>query len=71
MITDFLLHSEKEFPTKTALIFEDSEINYFDLNQKALSLAHTLKKNKPHVVSLLLSNSIDFCISFFIYYIEV
>ena len=65
MITDFLLHSAKEFPTKTALIFEDSEINYFDLNQKALSLAHTLKKNKPHVVSLLLSNSIDFCISFF------
>jgi len=65
MITDFLLHSAKEFPSKTALIFEDSEINYFDLNQKALSLAHTLKKNKPHVVSLLLSNSIDFCISFF------
>ncbi len=65
MITDFLLYSAKEFPTKTALIFENSQINYFDLNQKALSLARTLKKNKPHVISLLLSNSIDFCISFF------
>ena len=65
MITDFLFHSAKEFPTKTALIFENSQINYFDLNQKALSLARTLKKNKPHIISLLLSNSIDFCISFF------
>jgi long-chain acyl-CoA synthetase len=65
MIFDFLLDSAKEFPKKTALIFENSQINYFDLNQKALSLARTLKKNKPCVVSLLLSNSIDFCISFF------
>lgn len=65
MITDFLHNSAKEFPTKTALIFEDSQINYSNLNQKALSLAYALKKNKPHVVSLLLSNSIDFCISFF------
>jgi len=65
MITDFLLNSAKEFPEKTALIFGDLKINYFDLNEKALSLAKTLEKNESHVISLLLPNSIDFCISYF------
>jgi long-chain acyl-CoA synthetase len=65
MITDFLLNSSERFPTKTALIFDDSKINYAELVKKSLSLAKFLKTNNSNVVSILLPNSIDFCISFF------
>ena len=65
MITDFLLHSADKFSTKPAVIFENSKITYSDLSQKSFSLANTLETNSPHVISLLLSNSIDFVISYF------
>ena len=65
MITDFLLHSTERFPTKTAIIFEDSEITYSDLTKKSLSLANILKTDSPKVISLLLPNGIDFVVSFF------
>ena len=65
MITDFLLHSTERFPTKIAIIFEDSEITYSDLTKKSLSLADILKTDSPKVISLLLPNGIDFVVSYF------
>lgn len=65
MITNFLIHSSKHYPTKTALIFENTKISYSELNQKSQSLAKSLRKIDSDVISLLLPNGIDFCISYF------
>ena len=65
MITNFLKNSSDQYPTKTALIFENTKINYFELNQKSQLLAKSLLKINSNIVSILLPNSIDFCISYF------
>ena len=62
MISDFLLHSTERFPTKTAIIFEDSEIKMTEVSfcppmearfdSPALGLINKLWKfNKPSVAS--------------------
>lgn len=65
MITDFLNFSAENFPTKTALIFENSEINYDDLNSKSILFAKSLLETDSDIISLLLPNSIDFCIAYY------
>jgi long-chain acyl-CoA synthetase len=65
MITNFLLNSTEKFPTKSAIIFEDTKITYSDLTSKSFSLANFLKTNSSNIISLFLSNSIDFVISYF------
>ena len=65
MITNFLSASAEKFPTKTALIFENLDINYEDFNYKSKSLAVSLLDTDSEVVSLLLPNSIDFCIAYY------
>jgi len=65
MITNFLKNSSDRYPTKTALIFENTKINYSELNKKSKLLAKFLLKIDSNVISILLPNSIDFCISYF------
>lgn len=65
MITDFLNFSAEKFPAKTALIFENYDITYDDLNSKSQLLAKSLLETDSEIVSLLLPNSIDFCIAYY------
>jgi len=65
MITNFLGYSSDHLPTKTALIFENTKISYSELNHKSQLLAKYLLEIDSDVVSLLLPNGIDFCISYF------
>lgn len=65
MITEFLSSSAAKFPAKIALIFENTQISYSELNNKSKNLAKTLLDIESNVVSLLLPNSIDFCIAYF------
>ena len=65
MITNFLNHSSEHYPTKIALIFRNTQITYSELNQKSQLLAKYLLKTDSDVISILLPNGIDFCISYF------
>lgn len=64
VISNFL-KQVKQHPNKTAVIFEEKNISYKELNEKSNILAHYLIKNgtKPHdIVGLMLNRSIELAI---------
>jgi len=64
-IIDFFRESVENFPDKIAVIFEDREISYRQLDNSINLLSHSLTHlEKGSIVSIYLENSIDFVISY-------
>ncbi len=68
LVHEFLEKTTKQFPDKTALIFQDQRLTYTQINEKANQLAHALLEaglKKGDRVSILLDNSSEAVISIF------
>ena len=64
-IIDFFRNSVKNFPDKIAVIFEESEISYKQLDNLVNSLSNSLTHlEKASIVSIYLENSTDFVVSY-------
>ena len=66
-IVDFLENSERNYPDKVCLIFEEKEYTYQEINKSAANIAKILaqKTKKGDVVALLLANTPEFVFSYF------
>ena len=65
LITDFLENSSRNFPEKTALIFNNSKYTYQELeNEVKKKSSFFTKFQKKSVISLLFENSPEFIISY-------
>ena len=64
-IIDFFKNSVENFPDKIAVIFEENEISYKQLDNLVNSLSSSLTHlEKDSIVSIYLENSIDFIVSY-------
>src|SRR3990167_2459159 len=66
-ISDFLDESEKKYPHKTALIFEEKKYTYSQIKKSADFIANKLsnRSKKGDVIGILLPNCPEFIFSYF------
>ena len=66
-IHSFLESAAQRLPSKEAMVDENERLTYEQLNKRADNIRNMLVKsvNKQEVISILLDNSINFCVAYF------
>ena len=63
-ITDFFDNSTRKFPNKTALVVDQRNYTYMDLDRQIQNFASSLHYQRNSVISMMFENSLEFIVSY-------